>query len=163
MLFRSLYTGKDFLMVDFEGEPAIPISERRLKRSPLQDIMGMVGSFHYAAHAALAKHVERSTPVDGQAQPLFMWARFWARWVSAIFYQAYLQTAGATPLLPSNAADLQMMTEIFLLRKAIYDLGYELNHRPDWVKIPLQEIVELMNESNPALPATKPNIVNEPK
>ncbi len=147
-LGQLLYTGKDFFIIDFAGEPAVSISERRLKRSPLQDVAGMVRSFHYAAYAALLKHIERGTPVDGQLPRLILWAQFWARWVSGIFYKSYLQAAGKTSFLPSNEADLQMMTEVFLLRKAIYELGFELNNHPDWVKIPLQGILDLMSESN---------------
>jgi maltose alpha-D-glucosyltransferase/alpha-amylase len=80
------------------------------------------------------KHVERGTPVEGQLESLISWAHFWARWVSAIFYKGYLQAAGTATFLPPTKPTLQMMTEIFLLRKAIYELGYELNHRPDWVE-----------------------------
>jgi len=105
----------------------------------------MVRSFHYAAQAALYKHIERGTPVDAQGQ---QWARFWAWWVSAIFYKAYLQTAGTATFLPPNNADRQLMTEVFLLRKAIYELGYELNNHPDRLNIPIQGILELMTEQN---------------
>ena len=105
----------------------------------------MVQSFHYAGFAALLNHVERRTLSNDQLQTMATWARFWSRWVSAVFYQAYLKAAGQAPFLPAAEADLQMMMEVFLLRNAIYDLGYELNHRPDWVKIALQEILELLN------------------
>jgi len=145
-LGQVLYTGKEFLIIDFEGEPAVPISERRLKRSPLQDVAGMVRSFHYAAYAALLKHIERGTPANRQLAQMSSWVRFWARWVSAVFYKGYLQAAGGATFLPLTEADLRMMMDTFLLRKAIYELGYELNHRPDWVTIPLQGILELMNE-----------------
>jgi maltose alpha-D-glucosyltransferase/alpha-amylase len=154
-LGQVLYTGKDFLIIDFEGEPAIPISERRLKRSPLQDVAGMLRSFHYAAHAALLKHIERGTHVEGQLPQMILWARFWAHCVGAVFFKAYLQTAGTAPFLPPTESDLQMMTEIFLLRKAIYELGYELNNRPDWAAIPLHGILELVNEQTTATSAAK--------
>jgi len=145
-LGQVLYTGKEFLIIDFEGEPAVPISERRLKRSPLQDVTSMMRSFHYAAYAALLKHVERGTPVEEQLPQMILWARFWARWTGALFFKAYVRAAGPAPFFPSKESDLQMMTEIFLLRKAIYELGYELNNRPDWVTIPLQGILELVGE-----------------
>ena len=162
-LGQVLYTGKEFFIIDFEGEPALSISERRLKRSPLQDVAGMVRSFHYAAYAALLKQIERGAPVDGQLQQMISWARFWARWVSAIFYKSYLKAAAGATFLPPTDSDLQMMTEVFLLRKAIYELGYELNNRPDWVKIPLQGILELMADSNPAAPAIKEATTKEIK
>ncbi len=145
-----LYTGKDFLIIDFEGEPALAISERRLKRSPLTDVAGMIRSFHYASYAALLKFLERGEPAEGQLALLLAWSKFWARWVSAVFYQAYLQAAKGASFLPSNEYELLMMMEIFLLRKAVYELGYELNNRPDWVKIPLQGILELLPEKTEA-------------
>jgi len=151
-LGQVLHTGKDFLIIDFEGEPSLAISERRLKRSPLRDVAGMIRSFHYAAHAALLKQSERGTLPAGQMAAMISWGRFWARWVSAVFYKSYRQTAGPAPFLPAKEADLQLMMDIYLLRKSVYELGYELNNRPGWVRIPIQGILELLNES-PAGPA----------
>jgi maltose alpha-D-glucosyltransferase / alpha-amylase len=144
-LGQVLYTGKDFLIIDFEGEPAIALSERRLKRSPLRDVAGMIRSFHYAAHAALGRQVEHGTLPLAQLAAAAAWAPFWSRWVSAVFFQAYRAAAGPAPFLPPSDEDLQIMLNAYLLRKAIYELGYELNHRPDWVRIPLQGILDLMN------------------
>ena len=140
-LGQVLHTGKEFLIIDFEGEPALSISERRLKRSPLQDVAGMVRSFHCAAQAALRKQIERGTLANAQLPETLLWARFWSRWVGAVFFKAYHQAA--VSLLPANETDLQVMMDAFLLRKAVYELGYELNNRPDWVNIPLQGILEL--------------------
>jgi maltose alpha-D-glucosyltransferase/alpha-amylase len=145
-LGQVLYTGKEFLIIDFEGEPALSTGERRLKRSPLQDVAGMVHSFHYASYAGLLKFVERGVPPDDQLAMMILWSKYWARWVSAVFYKAYMEAARGASFVPSKPADLQMMMDIFLLRKAIYELGYELNNRPDWVRIPLQVIIELVAE-----------------
>jgi trehalose synthase-fused probable maltokinase len=158
-LGQVLYTGKDFLIIDFEGEPALAISERRLKRSPLNDVAGMIRSFHYASYAALLKFLERGAPADGQLANILAWSKFWARWVSAVFYHAYLQAAKGAAFLPANENDLSALMEIFLLRKAIYELGYELNNRPDWVKIPLQGILELLPEKS----ETKTELKSEAK
>ena len=147
-LGQILYTGRDFFIIDFEGEPAVPISERRLKRSALQDVAGMIHSFHCAAHAALMTQIQRGAPVAGQAAQLLSWARFWARWVGAIFYRAYLRAAVGAVFLPAAEADLQIMTEVFLLRKTVYELGYELNNRPAWVEIQLRGILELLEKSS---------------
>jgi maltose alpha-D-glucosyltransferase/alpha-amylase len=146
-LGQVLYTGKDFLIIDFEGEPALALSERKLKRSPLRDVAGMIRSFSYAANAALLKQIERGTIAEGQLPLMISWSQFWSRWVSAIYLRAYRQTAGDAKFMPQAEADLQVMMDAFLFRKAIYELGYELNNRPDWIKIPLQGILELAGEN----------------
>ena len=92
----------------------------------------------------MQKFLERGAPAEGQLPVMLSWSKFWARWVSAVFYKAYLQAAQGASFLPANETDLRTMMDIFLLRKAIYELGYELNNRPDWVKIPLQGILELV-------------------
>ena len=161
-LGQVLYTGKDFLITDFEGEPSIPISERRLKRSPLRDVASMIRSFHYAAYAALFKQAERGSLPGKQLEPMISWAQYWSRWISVTFYKSYLKAAAGAPFLPQNEADLQMMLNVFLLRKAIYELGYELNNRPEWVHVPLQGILELLNEQNIPGTTAKEAIVKEP-
>jgi maltose alpha-D-glucosyltransferase/alpha-amylase len=144
-LGQVLYTGKEFLIIDFEGEPTIPLSERRLKRSPLRDVAGMIRSFHYAAHAALLNQVRHGPIPAAQMQALDSWARFWARWVGAVFYREYLQVAGTSGFLPPKETDLRMMMDAYLLRRTLQELGHELNHRLEWVAIPLQGILELVN------------------
>jgi maltose alpha-D-glucosyltransferase/alpha-amylase len=144
-LGQILHTGKDFLIIDFEGEPAIPLSERRLKRSPLYDVAGMILSFHYAAYAALLKETEHGSLQEGQMKAAVSWERYWASWVSAIFLRAYLKSSHNAPYLPPTEPELRILLETALLRDAIYELGYELNNRPDWVKIPIQAILELVH------------------
>ena len=144
-LGNVLYTGKDFLIIDFEGEPSIAISERRLKHSPLRDVAGMIRSFHYAAYVSLGKAVRQGALQPEQQVTMDAWARFWSWWVSAIYYNSYRQTAGTALFLPPNPADLEIMLDAYLLRKAIYELGCELNTRPDWVNIPIRGILELMS------------------
>ena len=160
-LGQVLYTGKDFLITDFEGEPSIPISERRLKRSPLQDVASMIRSFHYAAYAALFKQAERGSLPGKQLEPMISWSQYWSRWISVTFYRSYLQAAAGAAFLPQNEADLQMMLNVFLLRKAIYELGHELNNRPEWVHVPLQGILELLNEQTIPATAAKETTVKE--
>ncbi|MGH8024427.1 MAG: putative maltokinase, partial [Limisphaerales bacterium] len=143
-LGQMLYDGKDFWIIDFEGEPALSITERRLKRPPMGDVAGMIRSFHYAAQAAMLKEIESGGAAPAQTDDLSAWAQFWARHVSAIFYRAYLDAARGAEFFPSRDEDAHLLTNIFLLRKAIYELGYELNTRPAWVKIPLLGILELM-------------------
>lgn len=145
-LGQVLYTGKDFVIIDFEGEPARSLRERREKGSPLRDVAGMLRSFHYAAYAALLLgKVAGVRPEDFSS--LEPWARFWYLWVSAAFLKAYITVADQAPFLPSDRQELQILLEAHLLEKAVYELGYELNNRPDWVKIPLQGILQLVGEA----------------
>ncbi|MBI4497437.1 MAG: putative maltokinase, partial [Chloroflexi bacterium] len=143
-LGQVLYTGKDFVIIDFEGEPARSLSERRLKRSPLRDVAGMLRSFHYAPHAALLGQATGVVFRPEDEAVLEPWARCWHRWISAAFLKAYLKTAAGAPFLPKEPADLQVLLETYLLEKAMYEVRYELNSRPDWVRIPLQGILELV-------------------
>ncbi|MBM3879980.1 MAG: maltose alpha-D-glucosyltransferase [Verrucomicrobia bacterium] len=145
-LGQVLYTGKDFLIIDFEGEPARALSERRLKRSPLRDVAGMLRSFHYAAYAALFQQIERGN-LGLQNEPLAAsWARFWYHWVSVAFLKAYRRRAGAAPFMPRSDEEFQIMMNAYLLEKAVYELGYELNNRPTWLRIPFQGILQLLDE-----------------
>ncbi len=148
-LGQVLYTGKDFVIIDFEGEPARPLSERRMKRSPLRDVAGMLRSFHYAAYSALFDQISRgalnSHPEGvGILEP---WVQLWHHWVSATFVKAYLAHAGQEPFVPRNRTDLQLMLDVFLLEKAVYELSYELNNRPTWVRVPLRGILQLLGET----------------
>jgi len=143
-LGQVLYTGKDFVIIDFEGEPARTLGERRLKRSPLRDVSGMLRSFHYAAYSALLKE---ASPRPDDIPALEPWTGLWYQYVSAVYLRSYLETMAKTPpLLPERKEDLEMMLKIFLLEKAVYELGYELNHRPDWVVIPIRGIKSLLSE-----------------
>ncbi|MFH0995123.1 MAG: putative maltokinase, partial [Pseudomonadota bacterium] len=144
-LGQVLFTGSDFVIIDFEGEPSRPITERRIKRSALRDVAGMMRSFHYAAHAALLHRHEAGTPPDAFAK-LEHWAEFWHRWVSAEFLRSYLQAAGGSRFIPATRDELCVLLRSLLLEKAIYELSYEMNNRPDWIGIPLRGIRQLLGE-----------------
>jgi maltose alpha-D-glucosyltransferase/alpha-amylase len=140
-LGQVLYTGKDLFIIDFEGEPARPLSERRWKRSALRDVTGMVRSFHYAVYVALLKETS-VRPEDVPA--LRPWTDLWYRWVSGVFMKSYLDAAGKAPFLPAKKEELELLLKVFLLEKAVYEVGYELNNRPEWVIIPLKGIRDLL-------------------
>jgi maltose alpha-D-glucosyltransferase/alpha-amylase len=142
-LGQVLYTGKDFVILDFEGEPARALSERKLKRCALRDVAGMMRSFQYAAYSALWQPAMRTEDVPF----LERWADLWYRQVSSVFLQRYLQTTGGAIFIPQNADDLQIMLEAYLLDKAVYEIGYELNHRPDWVVIPIRGIKHILRST----------------
>ena len=138
-LGQVLYTGKDFIIIDFEGEPARSLSERRLKRSPLQDVAGMLRSFHYAAyHAIFSKGCVPKTSPPWRSGPTF------GRFGCPPYLKTYLDIAGPADFLPRDAGELQILLNALCLEKAIYELGYELNNRPDWVSIPLMGILQLL-------------------
>jgi maltose alpha-D-glucosyltransferase/alpha-amylase len=139
-LGQVLYTGKDFIILDFEGEPARALSERKLKRSALRDVSGMMRSFQYAAYSALWQPTMRAEDVPF----LERWADLWYRQISSLFLQSYLETTANATFVPQNSQDLQVMLEAYLLDKAVYEVGYELNNRPDWVVIPIRGIKHIL-------------------
>jgi maltose alpha-D-glucosyltransferase/alpha-amylase len=140
-LGQVLYTGKDFIIIDFEGEPARPLNVRKLKDSPLRDVAGMLRSFHYAAQASSAGLVAGVRPED--AALLAPWSRFWQTWVSVSFLKAYLSVQEIAMILPPSMEDIQLLLDGYILQKALYELGYELNNRPDWIQIPLEGILQI--------------------
>jgi maltose alpha-D-glucosyltransferase / alpha-amylase len=140
-LGQVLRTESDFMIIDFEGEPARPIAERRIKRSPLQDVAGMLRSFHYAAFAPLLGENKMHLEEAGR---LSAWAESWNVWVADRFLAKYFSTAGTASYLPKSEEDTRTLLELHLMEKAIYELGYELNNRPTWVGIPLQGISKLL-------------------
>jgi maltose alpha-D-glucosyltransferase / alpha-amylase len=146
-LGQVLFTGRDFLIIDFEGEPSRSLSERRVKRTPLRDVAGMLRSFHYAAVTALLDAVARGlVEADSDAaRELAAWGAHWNDWVSAAFLGSYLATAGDAPWIPADPDALALVLDTALLEKAIYELAYELNNRPDWVAVPLRGIRDLLD------------------
>jgi maltose alpha-D-glucosyltransferase/alpha-amylase len=142
-LGQVLYTGKDFVILDFEGEPARALSERKLKRSALRDVAGMMRSFQYAAYSALWQPAMRTEDVPF----LERWADIWYRLMSSVFLQNYLQTTSSSVFVPNNFDDFQILLEAYLLDKAVYEIGYELNNRPDWVVIPIRGIKHILKSA----------------
>jgi maltose alpha-D-glucosyltransferase / alpha-amylase len=143
-LGQVLHTGKDFVFIDFEGEPARPVAERRAKRSCLVDVAGMLRSFHYASAMALQDLMARGIAPARARQSLERCAILWQAWSSLQFLRGYLTALGPTPLVPRDRTDLRTLLGAFLLEKAVYELGYDLDHRPGWVWIPLQGIRQLL-------------------
>ena len=142
-LGQVLFTGKDFVILDFEGEPARSFRERRLKRSPLRDVAGMIRSFHYAAYTVLIKNEQYSVE---DVEILKPWADNWYHNMAGFFMKAYLDTVGDKGFIPDNPEDLTGLMETYLLEKSIYELNYELNNRPDWVIIPIRGIKSILEK-----------------
>ena len=144
-LGQVLYTGSDFVIIDFEGEPARPISERSVKLSPLQDVAGMLRSFQYAAFASVFTTTNATEAHTELARQRLRVAQTWYSWVAADFTKAYLNEAGRASFIPANPQQLTNLLRLHLLEKAAYELSYELNNRPDWVRIPLAGILSLLS------------------
>jgi len=148
-LGQILFTGKDFFILNFEGDPTRPVTERRIKRSALWDVAGMLRSFHYAAYSALFAH-ETQGYVERQNYPaLENTVRLWHTWVCAAFLGAYLDVARAGRYLPESGDELRTLISCYLMEKAVDELGYELENRPEWVDIPVKGILELLWSAGP--------------
>ena len=138
-LGQVLRAEEDFVILDFEGEPARPLAERRAKQSPLKDVAGMARSFSYAAYAALFAHTMHAPAEYALLEP---WADAWQHWATQSFLQGYRASIGDSEIVPKGPA-FPALLHGFALEKALYELGYEINHRPDWVHIPLTGILKL--------------------
>lgn len=142
-LGQVLFTGTDFVIIDFEGEPMRPVTERRIKRSALYDVAGMLRSFHYAAHVSLAQRPHLPQTPE-QEERLLRGLEFWHHWAGAAFLHGYRQAASDEAFLPATFEDFNGLLEVLLFEKALYELNYELNNRPEWVVIPLRGIAMLL-------------------
>jgi maltose alpha-D-glucosyltransferase/alpha-amylase len=139
-LGQILVTEGDIVILDFEGEPARPLSDRRAKCSPLRDVAGMLRSFSYAASTAL-NAATLTRPED--LERLAPWSELWETWVSAVYLRSYLAATADAGILPARSEDLDLLLQTLVVNKAIYELGYELNNRPDWVHVPLTGLLRL--------------------
>jgi len=146
-LGQVLFTGRDFVFIDFEGEPARARSERALKRSPLRDVAGMLRSFDYAARTALRNLDERGLGEPERAAArgvdVTAWRRAWVVWSGASFLRGYFDGVPEN-LLPQSDAEVESCLDAHLVEKAAYELRYELGNRPSWAEIPLAGIDEIL-------------------
>ena len=133
----------DFVLLDFEGEPARPLAERRQKQSPLKDVAGMIRSFSYAAHSGLDHFISNRTEHTPRREDLAHWARLWENAASAEFLHAYRVTISADPDLLPPPQQAQSLFSAYVLEKALYELLYELNNRPAWLRIPIGGILSM--------------------
>jgi len=140
-LGQVLRRGTDWFLIDFEGEPLRPLSERQAKHSPLKDVAGMLRSLAYAAMHVF--HCQQETPAEERA---CLTARLhaWQEWTQAAFLHGYLDRASGASFLPAREKHLELLLASFLLNKAWYETEYELNNRPDWLSIPLEGVLTLL-------------------
>ncbi len=145
-LGQVLWTGKDFVIIDFEGEPTRSIGQRRLKRPAATDLAGMVRSFHYASRVA-ALQVTRELPGSvASVEParLESWLTHWYRWVAGTYLASYLEGSAEDAFMPTDRSQLAHLLDFLLLEKAIYELSYEANSRPDWVDVPARGLLDML-------------------
>lgn len=140
-LGQALLGSRGWMILDFEGEPARPLSERRAKQSPLRDVAGMLRSFSYATSAAL---MERAAPGSDEWQRLEPWADTWEELARERFLSAYLTRAHEGRFLTPERDDLLTMIDVFEIDKALYEIGYERSHRPDWTRIPIRGLTRAL-------------------
>ena len=142
-LGQVLYNGSDYIILDFEGEPESSISDRKIKHSPLKDVAGMLRSFHYAVSAKLYFSAETKDVADEVIENA---AQHWYKMISETYLRQYFDTMGSATLIASDKSEQAFLLQMHLLEKAIYELGYEFNGRPSWVKIPLKGIEQVLKE-----------------
>ena len=140
-LKQVIFSGKDVAILDFHGDPMNTYSERRLKRSPLRDVAGMIRSLYYVAHEGLLfKHVSNSE----ERRRLEPFAALWTHYVCGLFMKAYLETVKGSSFIPEDKEDLRILLDTYLLEKAIFSLNYELRKRPQWAIVPVRIIEGLL-------------------
>ena len=142
-LGQVLATEDDLVIIDFEGEPESTITQRKIKHSPLKDVAGMIRSYHYAVSAKLFNSAETSTidPIVLQRA-----ADRWYKLIKDTYLEEYLAVFGTPHPLFKDTNEINYLLLFHLLEKAVYEIGYEVNYRPSWVKIPLKGIAEVLAE-----------------
>ncbi|HLI77011.1 MAG TPA: maltose alpha-D-glucosyltransferase [Acidobacteriaceae bacterium] len=146
-LGQTLRSRSDFLLVDFEGEPARTLEERRRKQSPLRDVAGMLRSFSYAAQSGLQRATQRRPDTVEAMRP---WATLWENASSAAYLQGYAEAVKSRPELLPQPEETRALLAALLLEKAFYELLYELNNRPTWLAIPLHGLLTLLQTASDA-------------
>jgi maltose alpha-D-glucosyltransferase/alpha-amylase len=143
-LSNLLFTGNDVIIRNFDGPAGRPLSERCIKRSGLRDVASMIRSLHYAAHAVSFGYVPGVVKGREQAAHIDRWAEHWHEWVSAMFLQGYLETSRGMEFLPRTESEMQILLRAHLIEKALLEISYELENRPEWVRIPVEGLLLLL-------------------
>ncbi len=144
-LGQVLFTGKDFIIIDFEGEPARSISARKLKYCPLKDVAGMIRSIHYAIYMG---YFDITSEQKEDKKLLAPWVESWYKNVCNQFITAYIESSDNAAYIPEMREEIEGLINIYIIEKAVYEIGYEMNNRPDWSVIPLRGLIEIINQMN---------------
>jgi maltose alpha-D-glucosyltransferase/alpha-amylase len=138
--------GNEWYVIDFEGEPARPLEERRARYSVLRDVAGMLRSFDYAVRTSLSGFTADTLATRMSVE---RWADAWRTEVRSLFVSAYRETLGSSPVVPGDVNTMLRALSVFELEKAVYELGYEMNNRPDWIGVPLEGVLSLLGAPHP--------------
>jgi maltose alpha-D-glucosyltransferase/alpha-amylase len=136
-----LLVADDFVITDFEGEPARPLVERRAKHLPLRDVAGMLRSFDYAGMVALAQSTTERPADRLRLEPI---VRAWVQDTATAFLDGYRAAIGDAATYPADEHLRQRLLRLFLIEKCLYEIRYELNNRPAWLGIPVQGLLRLL-------------------
>lgn len=140
-LGQVLYSGGDFFILDFEGEPSKPLEQRIAKQTPLKDVAGMVRSFSYATYASLFLFTHNRAE---DLEAFLPWAKACEAWSSASFLKGYLHAMEGSTLVPSDRGEFFRALLPFMIDKAFYEIYYEVNNRPDWLRVPVSSVLEYL-------------------
>lgn len=146
-LGQVLHSGRDFVIIDFEGEPSRSPTERRIKRGALVDVAGMCRSFQYAVEAGLRSFEERGLLQPDKRNELELFGLAWETWVTIRFLAGYLEAADGAPFVPKDHDDVRTLLMAYTLDKALYEIRYELNSRPEWAPIPIRGVRQLLEDA----------------
>ncbi len=139
-LFQVLYTGKDFVIADIDSLPSKPLEERRVKASPLHDVADLLTSFYYVCNIGIFNHPLMNNDKDF----LQKCAKLWYCYYGSTFLKSYIEGVSSTDILPADKDDIKSFLAVLLLDKSLHDLKFELENRPELVKIPLMVIGEVI-------------------
>jgi maltose alpha-D-glucosyltransferase/alpha-amylase len=148
-LGQVLLARNDFVIIDFEGEPARPLAERRIKHTPLRDVAGILRSFDYAARTTMLRCTQAQPE---QREAIAAAVRGWREAAAAAFLRGYRRATAEVPSVPADPGVMEDFLILFVLEKMLYELRYELDNRPDWAAIPLAALADLAEAPVTPLP-----------
>jgi len=146
-LGQVLHTGKDFLFIDFEGEPHRPYGERRLRRAPLGDVAGMLRSLEHVSHAALLREQQKQSVTSEKQLDLASWSRYWREWIATIYFHAYRTRLAGTKIIPPNDAGVRALLNALLIENAFTELRVQIESPNPCLGLPLTSILAVLERS----------------
>ncbi len=144
-LRQILWTGREYIMNSFEGDPSKSFSERRIRRSAMRDLAAMIRSLHYAAYSNILSQEYNQQRKEGELEE---WAEKWHYYISRLYIKGYLDKASARDYVPKKHEDFKILINTFLLEKALTELNYEIENRPEWIIIPVRGIKAVLDHYN---------------